>query len=670
MKELVSERCTLIVKSIITKGVLTLKDLKYICNISERTISKDLDMVDNLVRVYGLTLVRKPKLGIWIEGSDESKGKLYIAVNANNFQIPNSPKERQGYILLRLILASSHIKMQDIYDEIYISRGTFEKDLDIVENNIKKYGLLLERINNKGIKIIGDEKKLRVLIAEFFSKITYVMPVKEFIEHMYSEDMDASYKHGLESKLFSLFLDLDLKALEKIICEAEKKTGYKYSDMAFTALLIHIAIAIKRIRAKHEVNLAGIAIDTLEKTKEFEIARYMADCIEQVYNVKLSKAECAYLTIHILGSKVQYNLLNKDKEFLNSIEFHSDIESLCMEMVGKASEVLDIDFTKDIVLLKSLSMHMKTALNRLLHDMPIKNPLLEEIKNSYITSFEGAVACFEVIKNRYKINIDENEIAYIALHLEAALERIKNISIDKKRILLVCSSGIGTSQLIASKLKRIFENIEVVDIVSSLSIENYTFSNIDLVITTVPLLINFAPLIRVNPVLSQEDIENIRRFILGSRAVLVNKDSDLGEVLKLIDKDLILIKKSFSSKEEIIEHLTGLMVKMGYIREGYYNSVLEREMITSTSSGRVALPHGDMNKVVKSVVALCTLSKKVSWDEKNKVELVILIAIKKEDVLKVQSVFDIIYDIISDNKIISKIVSCDNTEKILDIILE
>ena len=66
MEGLINERCILIIKSLITKGVLTLRDLKYICNVSERTISKDLDALVDLVKEYNLLLYRKPKLGIWI----------------------------------------------------------------------------------------------------------------------------------------------------------------------------------------------------------------------------------------------------------------------------------------------------------------------------------------------------------------------------------------------------------------------------------------------------------------------------------------------------------------------------------------------------------------------------------------------------------------------------
>jgi lichenan operon transcriptional antiterminator len=666
MEGLLNERCKLIIKSLITKGVLTLKELKHICNVSERTISKDLDSLESLVNHYKLVLVRKPKLGIWIDGKEVDKEKLFISININNAKMPNTPKERQDYILLKLILASNYITMQELCDEIYVSRGTIENDLEIIEGVLKKAGLALKKTTNKGIKINGDEKKLRVLIADFFSKVTYVMPSKELINHLSTPRKNIT-EYSFEKELFDLFSDLDLKSIEKLISEAEKSLGYQFTDVAFTSLLIHLAIAIKRMRSNNEVKLTEVILNNLESTKEYEVAKSLAKSIENIFNITLPKTECGYIAIHILGAKVQYNLLDKNEEFLKELEFHGDIENLCKSMIYKASQVLDLDFTEDMILIKGLSMHIRAAINRFLHDIPIKNPLLDNIKNSFIASFEAAVASSEVIKETYKVNVDENEIAYIALHFEAARERMINDRSIKKKVLLVCSSGIGTSQLAASKLKRVFDNVEIIDVISSQNLKDKCLSGVDLIITTIPLMITDVPVIRVNPLLLEEDIENIKSFMSKNNSVLSNKKNDIEEVMKLIDKDLILVRENFSSKEEVIRELSRIMVIKGYVEEDFNMSVLDREKIASTATGRIALPHGNMDKVRKSVIGICTLNKKIDWYE-SKVDFIIMLAIKKNDVLKMQNIFDGLYDIISDGKLTSKIVNCNSKKEISNLI--
>ncbi len=666
MEGLISERSKLIIKSLVTKATLTLKELSFICNVSERTISKDLDALENLIKKYNLILVRKPKHGIWIEGEQVDKEKLFISINVNNAKIPNTPKERQDYILLKLISSSTYITMQELCDEIYVSRGTLENDIEAIENIVKKCGLSLKKTTSKGIKLSGDEKKLRILMSDIFSKITYFMPSKELLKYIKSSDKNI-IEYSFEKDLFNLFSDLDLKVLEKIISMAENRLGNKFTDVAFTSLLIHLAIAIKRVKSKNEIGLSEINRGNIETSKEYKIAEFIAEEIEKNFNINLPKTECAYITIHILGAKVQYNLLNKDEELLKGIQLHDEIEKLCEEMIDKASEILNVDFSDDMILLKGLSMHIKAALNRFLHEIPIKNPLLDNIKNSYIFSFEAAVASSEVIKRSYGVVVDENEIGYIALHFEAAIERKKNKSLTKKRVLIICSSGVGTAQLVASKLKRVFHNIEIVDIVSSQSISESRLEGIDFLITTIPLFIDKIPVIRVNPLLLDEDLENIRKFIISNSSNSISEKKEGIEALGLVNKELILIKESFSTKDEAIKSLSEFMTNKGYVEEDFCKSVLAREEIASTAIGRVSLPHGDINKVYKSGICFCTLEKKIDWDN-NKVDLIIMLAMNKKDILKMQDIFDGLYDIISDSKIINKLVNYNTKEEVFNLI--
>lgn len=667
MKEVVEDRHKLIITSLIKERVLTLKDLKNLCGVSERTISKDLNVIEGYIRGYRLNLVRKPKVGIWIEGEPVDKRKLLIVLSANNFRIPATPKERQDYIILKLIQVDDYITVQELSDSIYTSRSTLEKDLNIVDEIARQSGLILERTANRGIRIVGDEKNIRMLLADFFSKITYTMPANEFIRYINSQREDDMYIMG--NCVYGLLSGLDLKAIEELIIEVERQLGYKFSDVAFTSLLICIAITIKRVKCGHQVSLPKNVLKSLENTREFKISGFVLRKIEKLFSVKFSDMECGYVTMHILGANIQYDLSSREDAPLNNVKSSDEIEDMCIRMVNRASQVMLIDFTKDNTLLKGLSVHMHSAVNRLLYKIPIRNPLLDDIKNSYITSFEAAVAASEVVSQLYKVNVNEHEIAYIALHFETALERMRNNITTKKKILVVCSSGIGISQLIAVKLKRIFEDIDIVGIISSFSIDEQILKGVDFIITNVPLMIDSVPVIMVNPLLNQEDIENIKRYMLTKSSDLIARKKNRMDLLKLIDRDVASVKSGFTSKAEVIEALTSSMAKRGYVKEDFYISVIGREKIASTATGRIALPHGDISKVYRSVIGICTLDKKIDWDD-CKVDFVIMLAIKKDDIGKMQNIFNLIYDIFFDNKTLNKILNCNNIDEIFEIVYE
>lgn len=669
MEVMINDRSKLIIKSLLNKGMLTLKSLKLICNVSERTISKDLDVIEDFIREYNLNLIRKPKLGIWIDGEDTDKERLLTSINADNTKVPDTPKERQNYILAKLIMNSNYITIKEISDEIFVSRGTLENDLNNVEETLKKNGLAIKKTGSKGIKVIGDEKNLRFIITNYFSQKTNAMSTNELIKYFSPQRETNEEKYNSTNEFFNFISDIDLKDLESlqgIISDSEKKLGFVFTDTSLNSLLIYIVTAIKRIKTNNEVSLKEEFLVNLEGSKEFQAASIICSSIEKIFNIKFTKSECVYISIQIMGAKIQYNFIDESNELFGKIEFQSSIKSLCEEMIEKASNILGVNFCNDNILLEGLCMHIRPSLNRLFYNIPINNPLLHSIKNNFMTSFEAAVVASHVIKKKYELNVDENEIAYIALHFEAAMERMKDINKMKKRIIIVCSLGIGTSQLLTSKLKRIFDNIEIADIVSSSNLKNRVFTDIDFILSTIPVNIKSIPVLIVNPLLPEDEIENIKKLVLQDNSIILNKNANSNVLLSLMDKDLMLINEDFSSKEEVIKELSSMMFKRGLVRENYFDTVIEREKIASTSTGRIALPHGDMNKVIRSVIGICTLKRKINWNEYH-VDFVILLAINKEDVSKMGDVFDTFYDIISNNDILNEIVNCDDKVKLISL---
>src|SRR5699024_11055609 len=83
----------------------------------------------------------------------------------------------------------------------------------------------------------------------------------------------------------------------------------------------------------------------------------------------------------------------------------------------------------------------------------------------------------------------------------------------KKRVLIMCSSGVGTSELLKVKVKKAFPELEIIAVVSARQYQkNQTqFSNIDLILTTVHLTISSeTPMILVNSVFTKQDENRVK----------------------------------------------------------------------------------------------------------------------------------------------------------------
>ena len=91
----------------------------------------------------------------------------------------------------------------------------------------------------------------------------------------------------------------------------------------------------------------------------------------------------------------------------------------------------------------------------------------------------------EIIEKYVERKITDVEITYITIHICVAMERKKNQEIAF-HVVVVCSGGIGTSQLLLAKLKSHY-NFQIVDIISSHDEKNILESHADLIISTVPL---------------------------------------------------------------------------------------------------------------------------------------------------------------------------------------
>src|SRR5699024_1993752 len=140
------------------------------------------------------------------------------------------------------------------------------------------------------------------------------------------------------------------------------------------------------------------------------------------------------------------NQTNAGEEVVEQV-LDNDMKQLLMLALDKIEEELNLDIKHDQELKMGLGLHLKPAINRNKYGMKFRNPMLADIKKNYPLAFEDGVIAGLSIESKIGIEINENEIGYLALHIGAAIERRKYKS-GPKRCLIVCASGLGTAQLI------------------------------------------------------------------------------------------------------------------------------------------------------------------------------------------------------------------------------
>ncbi|WP_459841027.1 BglG family transcription antiterminator [Halanaerocella petrolearia] len=441
---------------------------------------------------------------------------------------------------------------------------------------------------------------------------------------------------------------------------AENELDFLFTDEAFAGLVIHIAISIERLEQNKDIKMEQEQLDKLKTKEEFEVAEYIVTKLENELKIKIPEDEIGYISLHILGAKLQQNIQTKSvTDVLENTD--SKIVKVAKEIINLAAEVLEVDFQDDKQLLVGLVLHLRPAINRLKYGMSLRNPLLNRIKEDYPSVFGAAWASSIVFEKYLGIKVNEEEIGYIALHLGAALERINK----KIKAIIVCSSGIGTSQLLASRLAKRLSGIEIMDLMAAHKLKNRNLEGIDVIISTIPLNDLEIPVIQVSPLVTENDINLVKQktdYILQDKETeKLELDLELNKINQLLESDLIFINLDIKSKEEIIKFLSQQLLDKNSINQEFIKSALDREKVTSTGVGKqVAIPHGKEEYVLNSKIAIATLESPIKWGSES-VSVVFLLALRNKDS---RLFFKYFHRIIDDQKAIKRLKEAKSEEDI------
>lgn len=567
--------------------------------IAPRTLRNDIKKYKSTFLENGVELIAKPGVGYYFEIFDQD---LYFKFIQNIVKeethdqhlIPVYPEERINYIIKLLLSADNYIKIEDLEEQLFVSRSTLTNDLKEVRERLEYYHLDIENKPNYGMKIIGEEFNKRSCISKYY---------------FYTDSYDDVIlnKEKKEHK----------EIIKKLLYDTIVENDFKLTDIGFQNLVIHIMIVLMRIDKLIEDDTIEPIYKNLEEEKEFEIAYSLVNKLENEFEVKFPRKEVYYITIHLLGKKAIQN--NEDE-----IVIDQEIQDLLNCIFKHIKQNFQLDFSQDFELFTLLALHFQPMMNRLKYGLYIENPLIDQIKNENKLAFEISLYVASIIKEITTYDVNINEVGYLALHFALAIERFHE-KIKSKNIIVVCASGAGSSQILLYKLKQKFKNyinaIKVVKLYELLEIDQ---SNFDYIISTVPITFKTKiPIIRVQYFLTDEDVNLVS-------SILLEREDEYSFINDYFKDELFFTDLKGNTKEEIIRDMCNEINKVMEIPGDFYQSVMEREEMASTEFGNnVALPHPIKPITDTTFVAIGMLKKPVKWD-KQSVKFIFLISTKKD----------------------------------------
>ncbi len=610
--------------------------IDYLANrfhVSEKTIRNDLKWLDNWLSTRSNSrILRRPGIGVILDISVGEKEQLLGAVlEYTSDRLPtfiNEPSVRRMFIILDLLLKQRSPSIQEWATQFYVSKATIHHDLNAIEEWLNNYDLQLVKKPVSCFAIEGTEKNHRIVMAKIYEQINL------------SDDDRFAY---------------DCLIISHLLRSLEEKIGLQFTDDSLSRLTNHVVIAIKRCKLGHVISLPDEELQSLKKSGDYNVAKQLAVEIEKKMACSLPETEIAYITLHLLGAKMQYDSIAGDLSEPSS-KLDSNSLQLAKDLITKVQTLIHLPLTSDQELLTGLAIHLHAAVHRIKHGLRLYNPILPEIKRMYRFTFEALVFASNELGQKISFPIPEEEIGYLTLHFQAALERQKSKQKQPIKALLVCTTGMGTSQLLEAKIKRSFQDLDLAATypVSKLS-QGIDIYRPDVLISTIPLEDKSIPAICVTPLFNELDQEKLSSFIQKKRKPFM-VEGPFPAFQSLLRSNLLFLNVEMTSKKEIIQWLVQKLIHHGYVLPGYLDSTIRREKLSSTYiGGGIATPHGLMDEICRSAVAIAHLKSPIPWDGYH-VSFVIIPAIKWSDKEQAELLYKELVEIVDHPKLLTQLI--------------
>lgn len=560
-------------------------------------------------------------------------------------EIPQTASERCSYILNRLVQGGGRLNLYDLCEEIYISSTTFHSLLGRMRRLTRDYDLTLT-VSSDVVSLNGTERNKRRLLSGLLYR-------------------ESSFAFTSVEALQVAFPSIDVEEVRKDVLEVLNEFHYFINDYSLINLLLHIAIAINRVK-NGCVNTDTETEHASLRAHEQELAEHVIRRLEQSFGISFSPAE-AYELALLLVSRAS----TLDYQSITAENISAYIGPSCLELVNllirRVREYYNINLDEPEFFVR-FALHIHNLLVRASNRSFCKNPLVSEIRQTCPLIYDVSVQLSGIILEQTGISIDDDEIAYIALHLGGALEAQKELA-RRVPAVLYCPSYYNMDVSLADRISRKMDGKILLTNVFTKESELELIPGKTLVISTVRLhRIPEAPYVAISPFLTNSDCMAINRKV--EEIVMLQRREqfrrDLNSIMNpsLFERDGIL-----QTREEVIHHICGRLQEQGYTNTEFESEVLEREGISSTGYSQFAIPHTLRMQAKRTGMYVYMSRTPVQWDE-NAVNLVIMLCFNSNERKIFYDIFEPLSMLLLETNNIKQLLACPDYTSFVDFLVE
>lgn len=590
--------------------------------LSEKSVRNKLNELDDFLTRNELGMIhRKPRVGIWLETSEEQREKLEVYLEQQGeIQLESyNPKERVTETLKILfnLRPWQTITAQKLSEKMYLSVPTMLKVLKECEEWLGYYNIKLVNERGRGYRLVSRENEYRIALKNLM--------------------MEKVSSDAVNQNLWYFFPNIDVSTIKKCIIQAENEWDYRFTDESFYEIFIYCCLAYKRKEFDNPLIMDYHIeeLEILQKYNEYAFTVAIFEKLEEAFHVRFSQEDVLFLSIQILCSK-----FIGISEIEITLEQVKKYDNQLMEFVDRLltviGNIMNVDLTSDHKVKESLIVHLRPTIFRLRYGTPQSNDLIDFIKKEYKNVFRASWAISILFEECYNVQITEDEIGYIVLYIQAAIER----KTHQYKAVLLTKSNMGHAQLMKERIKKVVPEIRSLELVSTHDFKLDDYQDMDIIISSKEIEVKDKRIVVIPNILSENGLLALRNHLDTINSSVSERENPFSpECCLLFSPELIFTHMKVQSKEEILKIMSDAMKEKGVVKEGFFDTVMERENKTTTTIGNgVSLPHGSPIAVNESKVAIAILDEPVMWDGEE-VEVVFLLGFKmitKDEINRIQ----------------------------------
>lgn len=610
---------------------VTSEQLSAICHVSTKTILKDIQSLNEDMKVTDNYIDVKPSYGLKLVINDMDAFSDFSA-SYRPFQdyFVFSVNEREDWVQKYLIEEDKWIKSEYICEMLFISPSVLSQCLKTIRKSLAQYDLKLVQKPHYGMKVEGREFNKRLCLSAIY--MTYIDQREDFPGKQFNEE---------ELEVINTITSV----LDNVLTRFE----ISMSEVSVQNFIIDIFVLLKRVKQGILLKATEKMVIDISRWKESIVAVEIAKEIKRQLDIELGDQEIVSLSIHLASKRI----IRHYDESIHRIIQNFDVMQIVDNMLNNIAEQWHIDFTQDRELCSMLTLHLIPLEVRSRYNVVLQNPLTIKIKQQNILAYQLAVSACNQLVDYHGNNLSDEEISYIALHIELALLR-KQIK-EKKNVLIMSGGGRGTSSILAYQIKELYNKyINEIKMVDYIGIKKYDFSHVDLLITSAPIKEELPiSIIEVNYYLTEQDKKKIKNYL---------DDQEIFHMSLHLEENLILRNINISKKEDVIAYMIQHTIK----QEDLIEKMIENDYIGNYELENMVAVLSCQANIPESKVIMAILEKPILWN-KRKVQLIIMPIIGAHMNLQVLDLFKELSLLVQNALYIKKIIKQQNYKDILDI---